>query len=258
MTEAEYLAAYRPDAWPRPAVTVDLAIFTVVDDDLKVLLIRRGEHPFRGAWALPGGFVRVGDGDDPGESVDEAAVRELAEETGLPARELYLEQLYTFGDVGRDPRTRVISVAHFALVSPTLAPVVVAGSDAAEVRWASIHRELGGEPDKPPLAEASLLPLAFDHGCILDVALARLRGKLDYAPIAFELVPETFTVAELRGVHEAIKGQTYDAGNFRRRFNRMVADGVIAQAPGKRPTGTKPALVYRFVRGASLTTPRAR
>ncbi|PIE18877.1 MAG: NUDIX hydrolase [Proteobacteria bacterium] len=235
--EAAFLEGYREVQWPRPSVTVDLAVFTVIDDDLKVLLIARREPPFQGAWALPGGFVRVGDAyDDRGESVEEAAHRELAEETGLPVGAAYLEQLYTFGAPERDPRMRIISVAYYALLQPALAPLVTAGSDAADARWVSL---------------AELPTLAFDHADILEVAVARLRGKVDYAPIAFELVAETFTVAELRGVYEAIKGVTYDPGNFRRRFLRMQTDGVIAQAPGKRPTGTKPARVYRFVRARS-------
>jgi len=239
--EAEYLEAYRKVDWPRPSVTVDLVVFTVIDTDLKVLLIRRKEHPFKGAWALPGGFVRVGDGyADRGESIADAAQRELAEETGLERGTVYLEQLYTFGAPHRDPRMRVISVAHYALVRPPLAPLVTAGTDAADARWVSLATELGA-------------PLAFDHAAILELALERVRGKVDYAPIAFELVPETFTVAELRSVYEAIKGTTYDAGNFRRRFKRMQTDGVIVPAPGKRTTGTKPASVYRFVREAAAS-----
>ncbi|TNF23961.1 MAG: NUDIX hydrolase [Deltaproteobacteria bacterium] len=236
---------YRAGDWPRPSVAVDLVVFTVLDTDLKVLVIRRDVHPFKGAWALPGGFVRVGAGEgERGEDVYAAAQRELAEETGLDPATVYLEQLYTFGAPDRDPRMRVISVAHYALVRPTLAPLVVAGTDAAAVRWRSVAAEAGE-------------PLAFDHDEILRVALERVRGKVDYAPIAFELVPETFTVAELRSVYEAIKGTTYDAGNFRRRFKRMQTDGVIAQAPGKRTTGTKPARVYRFVREGLLARPDA-
>jgi len=242
--EAAYLAAYREIAWPRPSLTVDLVVFTVVDTDLKVLLIRRKEPPFEGTWALPGGFVRVGDAyDDRGESLDAAAQRELREETGLPAESLYLEQLHAFGAPQRDPRMRIVSIAYYALVRPTLAPVVTAGSDAADVRWVSVATEI------VPATGATPLTLAFDHAEILAMALARVRSQIDESAIAFELVPESFTVAELRSVYEALKGTSYDAGNFRRRFNRMLTDGVIAQAPGKRTTGTKPARVYRFVRG---------
>lgn len=220
---------------PRPSVTVDVVVFTVLDTDLKVLLIRRGQAPFDGAWALPGGFVLVTDDDDQGESLAAAASRELQEETGLVASSVYLEQLFTFGAPRRDPRGRVITVAYYALVRPDLVPLVNAGSDAAEARWFSVA------------SEQSELELAFDHDTILQTALDRIRGKIDYTPIAFSLVPPTFTIAELRAVYEAIKGCTYDPGNFRRRFKRMQTDGVIATAPGKRHTGTKPARVYRFV-----------
>ncbi len=223
-------------AYPRPSVTVDLVVFTVLDTDLKVLLVRRGQPPFTGAWALPGGFVHVSDGPDQGEGLDDAAHRELEEETGLQRGTVFLEQLHTFGTPGRDPRGRVITVAYFALVPPDRAPLVQAGSDAAHAAWCSVTHEV---PDGS---------LAFDHDAILALAVERLRASVDEAPIAFELVPPTFTVAELRSVHEALKGATYDAGNFRRRFRRMLTDGVLALAPGKRHTGTKPARVYRFIR----------
>ncbi|MBW2523854.1 MAG: NUDIX hydrolase [Deltaproteobacteria bacterium] len=228
------------DRHPRPAVTVDIVVFTVVDTDLKVLLVERGAEPYGGRWALPGGFVQVSRGSDQGEDLEAAAHRELCEETGLPRGSVYLEQLYTFGKPRRDPRTRVITVAHYALVRPDLVPLVRAGSDAAKARWVSVAQELGP------------LRLAFDHADILAMAVERIRGKVDYTPIAFELVGPTFTVAELREVHEAIKGTTYDPANFRRRFKRMQTDRIIEQAPGKRQTASKPAKVYRFVgRGAA-------
>ena len=227
--------------YARPSVTVDLVIFTVVDTDLKVLTIKRGEPPFEGSWALPGGFVHVGPTpEDQGEDLESAAFRELSEETGLGPELLlrhrvHLEQLYTFGKAGRDPRTRVISVAWYALVPSTLIPLTHPGDDAVEAIWHSVAHDL---PD---------MELAFDHATILDVALTRIRGKIDYSPIAFALLPGTFTTTELREVHEAIKGTQYDASNFRRRFKRMVTDGVLEQAPGKRLTGGKPARVFRFI-----------
>jgi len=240
-TEAEFLRDYRKTEYPKPSVTVDLVIFTVTDTDLKVLLIKRKGHPFKGQWAIPGGFVDVGDvHDDQGESVEDAAHRELAEETGLPIGSCYLEQLYTFGNPGRDPRMRVITVAYYALISPDKAPLVHAGDDAADAQWFSVD---------------GLSELAFDHDEILAMAVRRIRGKIDYTDIAFELVPRTFTVAELRSVHEAIKGISYDAANFRRRFRRMVTDGIIEQARGKRLTGGKPAKVYRFRRRAEGNSP---
>lgn len=232
--EAAFLEAYRASDYPRPSVTVDIVVLTVLDSDLKVLLIQRGAPPFEGCWALPGGFVRVSDDDDQGESLDEAADRELAEETSLPRGSVFLEQLYTFGAPRRDPRTRVITVAYYALMRPDFVGAVTAGSDAARAQWFSVAEEVPS------------LELAFDHATILDTAIARVRATLDDTPIAFELVPATFTIGELRAVHEAVKGTTYDPGNFRRRFLRMQTDGIIEQAPGRRPTGTKPARIYRF------------
>ncbi len=238
--ETAFLKAYRERRDPRPSVTVDLVILTVLDRDLKLLLIQRGEPPFLGAWALPGGFLRVGDSfDDQGEDLEAAARRELKEETGLEPDQLFLEQLYTFGRAGRDPRTRVITVAYYALIRPDLIPLVQAGGDAHKASWFSIaeHKLLEGE-----------LPLAFDHQEILELAIQRIRGKIDYSAIGFDLVPVHFTVAELRSSYEAIKGTHCDPGNFRRRFRRWREDGLIEQAAGKRHTGSRPARVYRFCR----------
>ncbi len=232
--EKRFLDAYEPDAFPRPAVTVDIVVFTIVDADLKVLLVKRGEHPQKGFWALPGGFVRVGSAQgDQGEDVDAAAKRELAEETGLPSGSSYLEQLHTFGKANRDPRMRIISVAYYALVRPTLVPFIKAGGDAEHARFWSLGKALAQ-------------PLAFDHHEILDLALARVRGVIDGSAIAFELVPETFTIPELRAVFDVIKGEPQDPGNFRKRVTRMIDDNVLQEAPGKRITGSKPAKVYRF------------
>jgi len=239
--EASFLEAYRPGAFARPSVTVDLVILTVEDADLRVLLVERGEHPFKGKWALPGGFVRVKDeGADQGEDLDAAALRELEEETGLsqPSEgrgRFFLEQVRTFGAPGRDPRMRVISVAYFALVRSSLIPRIRGGGggDASLARWHAV---------------AELPALAFDHETIVAATLARARADLDRTTIAFELVPETFTIQELRTVHEAIRGQPLDPGNFRKRFLRMMEDGLIESARGKRATASKPASVYRFVR----------
>ena len=232
-TEAEYLAAYEPGDFPRPSVTVDLVIFTVLDRDLKVLLIRRKEHPFKGALALPGGFLRVSDGPDQGEDLEAAAHRELAEETGLPLGSVWLNQLGTFGAPGRDPRMRVITVAWFALVRPDLAPLVEAGSDAADAGWFSLT-ELAGES------------LAFDHRAILDAAVARLERDIEHTDIGYELVKRRFTITELRNVNEVILGRKLDPGNFRRSFQRLIEDGVVVETPGERYTGRRPAKVYRF------------
>src|SRR6266851_3298198 len=157
--------------YPRAALTVDCVVFGFDEGELKVLLIERALEPFKGKWALPGGFVRVD------ETLDKAARRELAEEAGL--KDVFLEQLYTFGALSRDPRERVVSVAYYALVR--LANFETrAATDAAAAQWF-------------PLSKAPTL--AFDHGHILATALARLRGKLRYQPIGFELLPQKFTLS---------------------------------------------------------------
>jgi 8-oxo-dGTP diphosphatase len=243
--ERRYLEEYRPEAFPRPSVTVDLVVFTVIDKQLHVLLVRRGEPPFKGSWALPGGFVRVSeDRNDQGEDLDAAAHRELLEETGLShsaSAGVFLEQVRAFGRPGRDPRMRVISIAYYALVRPTLVPLIVAGGDVTHTKWFDVHALLSSERPGPS-------GLAFDHAEILETALERMRAELDRSSIGFELVAETFTIQELRAVHEAIRGESLDPGNFRKRFLRLLEDGVIEPARGKRPTASKPANVYRFVR----------
>lgn len=245
LNEQAFLQKYRQRTRPRPSVAVDLVIFAAVDTVLKVLLIQRAGHPFKGRWALPGGFLRVGDTfDDQGEDLEDAALRELGEETGLDREVLsnnrvHLEQLYTFGKAGRDPRTRVLSVAYVALVPPQLTPLIKAGSDASDAHWFTVAGLLSQED----LSNA----LGFDHADILRTAVDRVRAKVDYTPIAFSLVPPTFTVAEIRSAFESVKGDTFDLGNFRRKFNRMVEDGVIEEAPGKRVGRSGPAAkVYRF------------
>jgi 8-oxo-dGTP diphosphatase len=242
-TEAQFLRTYRPGDFPRPSVTVDIAAFSVIDAELRVLLIRRGEHPFKGSWALPGGFVRVGDGHrDQGEDLDAAAARELEEETGLHRGNAYLEQLAAFGRAKRDPRMRVITVAYCALIRPDLVPLVRAGGDAASAEWVNVSA----------LTRADL---AFDHHEIVRQAVARIAERIDSTSISSSLVPKTFTIPELRHVHAILSGKQQDPGNFRRKFERMIEDGIIEQASGKRITASKPAAIYRFVSGQD---PRAR
>lgn len=184
-------------AHPHPAVTVDCAVFGYDDADLKLLLIRRSQDPHKGRWALPGGFVALD------EDLETSARRELNEETGI-AR-LYLEQLYTFGDPKRDPRERVISVAYYALVK--LADHQLhAATDAAAVAWF-------------PVVE--LPKLAFDHERIADVALRRLKAKVRYEPIGFELLPEKFTLGELQRLYETVLEQPLDKRNFRKKILGM-------------------------------------
>lgn len=234
--EQKFLEKYRAKDYPRPSVAVDLVVFTIIDAQLRVLLVKRQEHPFKGDWALPGGFVRVGESaKEQGEDLDAAARRELQEETGLDPDRVHTEQLFTFGKAGRDPRMRVISVAYFALVRPDLAPFVKAGGDVSHADWL-------------PVDQLKKLELAFDHRDIIELALARVRGKLEYSGIAFDLVPLTFTIPELRHVYSIVLAKEMDPGNFRRKFNRMVDDGLIELAPGKRITASKPATVYRFKR----------
>jgi len=201
-------------------VTVDVVIFTVRGGTPGVLLVRRGIPPFRGRWAIPGGFVLE---DEP---VEEAARRELREETGVS--DVFLEQLYTFGDPGRDPRGRVVTVAYYALIAADRAPLR-AGTDAAEARWF-------------PMAD--LPPLAFDHRRILDYALERLRNKLEYTTVGFQLLPRAFTLTELQGVYEAILGRRLDKRNFRRKMGLL---GILRPAGGWRREGLRrPARLYSF------------
>ena len=204
--------------FPKPSVSVDVVIFTLRDNDLQVLLVKRKIAPYAGRWAIPGGFVHI---DEP---LDTAARRELEEEAGV--RDVYLEQLYTFGDPKRDPRGRVITVAYFALIPAPLA--VQAGSDAAEARWWSMYH---------------LPTLAFDHAKILDYALTRLRYKLEYTAVGFQLLPPTFTLTELQQAYEIILGVELDKRNFRRK----ILEAEIIEKTGEYRTGEgRPAMLYRF------------
>lgn len=245
--------------YPLPAVTVDMAIFTIYHGSLKVLLIKRRDEPFKDSWALPGGFVDVGVGHAPegpqGESLDAAAERELLEETSLQRDRdgVFLEQLYTFGAPSRDPRGRVISVAYYALTSPQAYYRVQAGDDAIETRWINIWAAEGmGAYNLDPDARGKdtwEFALAFDHAQILSTAVERIRGKIDYDPrLVKALLPVEFTAKEFRRVHEVVKAETYDSSNFRKRFKRMVEDGRFIETGGqKEPQGSgRPAPLYRF------------
>jgi 8-oxo-dGTP diphosphatase len=201
-------------------VTVDLVIFALREWELQVLLIRRGVPPFEGQWALPGGFVRQH------ESLDEAARRELEEETGV--RDVYLEQLYTFGDPDRDPRGRVVTVAYYALLTGEAVPLI-AGTDAGAAAWRPAR--------KHP-------PLAFDHDRILDYALERLANKLDYTTVGFQLLPKKFTLRHLQRVYEAVLGRTLDKRNFRRKM--AVLDILTPLDEWVQDGPSRPAQLYRF------------
>ncbi|MBM3999011.1 MAG: NUDIX hydrolase [Planctomycetes bacterium] len=238
--EAAFLAEYDASRYPRPSLTVDVALIQVEQGRIRSLVRKRGGHPELGKWGLPGGFVR------PDESLDEAAARVLREKTGW--MRVFLEQLYTFGRVDRDPRTRVVTVAYYALVDA--GRLIKAEDSAMQTEWAELvvpwDGERGGTVDCRS-ADGHRLPLAFDHAEILGMAVRRLRGKLPYAPIGFELLPRRFTLRALQDIHEAILGHTVNKDAFRR---RLLASGLIS-ATGVRETGVghRPAELYRFARG---------
>ena len=201
-------------------VAVDIVIFTIQSGELCVLLVKRAIPPFADQFAIPGGFVL------DGESLDQAALRELKEETGVS--EVYLEQLYSFGDPGRDPRGRVISVAYYALIATDRSPLI-AGSDAAEARWWPIRK---------------LPSLAFDHGKILDYSLERLRNKLEYTTVGFQLLPERFSLSELQEMYEAILDKKLDKRNFRRKLALLK---ILRPTREFRRSGRRPARLFEFV-----------
>ena len=219
---AQNAESYDPAQYERPSVTVDVVIFTLQERELHVLLVKRKHWPFEGRWAIPGGFVNMD------ESLELAARRELEEETGV--RDIYLEQLYTFGEPKRDPRTRVISVAYIALVSADTQTLRVS-DESIDVRWFPV-RALPGS-------------LAFDHDVILAAGLDRLRSKLEYTTLAFQLLPEVFSILELKHIYEQILGEELDKGNF----YRKIKDAKVLEDTGLRREGRgRPTSLYRFQR----------
>ena len=282
LTEEEFIKTYNPARYERPSVTNDIIIFTTEDKEeenirkvprkgMQVLLIKRKEHPFIEKWAIPGGFVRMN------ESLQEGAERELKEETGID--KVYFEQLYTFGEINRDPRTRVISVGNVALISKNSVKPI-AGDDAKEVQWFWINKKLiSTENFTTDIKKRYLLSLvsedyeikinyevteileknifrqkkvsykflnssndelAFDHYKILDYAIDRIRNKIQYTPIAVNLLPRLFTVKELQYVYEAIMGK--ELLNFRRKIGNMIVE-TDEKLEGK---PYRPAQVYKF------------
>lgn len=274
MEEREFLKNYSPEDYDRPSITADILIFTLeqmAKPRLKILLIRRAEHPYKGCWALPGGFVRME------ESLDEAAERELKEETGLEG--IYLEQLYTFGRPDRDPRMRILTSAYMALI-PEGTARIQAGGDASEAAWFTVdiseedeqvgqthkilricQEELGIEPtyriqsiavengvvgstrlQVTPFA-FSADPLAFDHAEIIGTALERIAGKCEYTPILFNLMPEEFTIPELQSVYELIlKKRPHNT-----LFRKQMAPYII-ESGNKDKRSKRPAQLYRYIR----------
>ena len=206
--------------YEQPAVTVDLCIFTVDSDALKVMLVKRAEEPFTGYWSLPGGFLIVD------ESLEEAAMRVLHEKTGVG--DVYLEQLYSFGDPHRDPRARVITVTYFALI-PWKRLAQPDSEKVTDLTWTSVNH---------------LPKLAFDHKEILQYAVRRLRAKAGYSNIVYGLMPEHFRLSELQGIYEAIINKKLDKRNFRK---RMLASGLLQETGRKEVAGAhRPAMLYKF------------
>jgi 8-oxo-dGTP diphosphatase len=236
--EAAFLASYDAKQFDRPSLTVDVALLSAFEGALYTLVVRRFEYPHKGRWALPGGFVGMR------ESLDAAAQRVLAAKGGLGR--VFLEQLYTFGDPGRDPRTRVVTVAYYALVERQRFDTAKARGElcVARVRvpW---EGESGGSIELVGEDGAALVA-AFDHAEIVGMAVKRLRGKLDYTPIGFQLLPQEFTLFDLQRVHETVLGRQVNKDSFRR---KMLASGDL-EATGKaqRDVDHRPAELYRFAK----------
>lgn len=205
---------------PRPLVSVDLSIFTVLNGSLCVLLVKRKFAPFKGKWALPGGFVMID------ETLDDAAERELQEETGIT--NVYIEQLRTFGEVSRDPRTRVITVGYFALIDSTKAKLTPA-TDASDAQWFSV---------------SDIQSLAFDHLAILHEAINRIRRKIAYTNIIYTLLPHHFTLTQMQEIYEAILKKTVDKRNFRK---KVLSLGLLKTTSRKAMEGShRPAQLFQF------------
>jgi 8-oxo-dGTP diphosphatase len=226
--EQTFLETYNPNEFDRPSLAVDITLLTVRERQLEVLIIKRSEHPAKGLWSLPGGFVGIN------EELDTAAQRILKAKAHL--EHPYLEQLFTFGKPNRDPRMRIISVAHYALVPPHQLQAL----EADDVRLAQVRFQ----KDQIEIClENAPIQLAFDHLEMVQMTVQRLRGKLDYAPVGYALLPKKFTLRELQDVHETILGRSLNKDAFRR---RMLETGEL-EATGERETGTgfRPAEFYK-------------
>jgi 8-oxo-dGTP diphosphatase len=210
---------YDVTKYDKPSVTVDIVVFTILNDSLKILLVKRKEWPFENMYALPGGFVKMN------ETLDDAAVRELKEETGV--KDIYLEQLYSFGDVNRDPRTRVITVSYMALIDGESIKLS-AGTDAIDAKWFDV---------------LELPKLGFDHNKIINYAFERLKSKLSYSNIAFSLLPEFFTLTQTQKVYEILLGHNIDKRNFRKKIESLK----LIVPTNKIQMGThRPAKLYKL------------
>ncbi|MDI6738256.1 MAG: NUDIX domain-containing protein [Nanoarchaeota archaeon] len=207
--------------YKQPSVAADIVVFTIMNRRLNVLLIQRGKEPFAGFWCVPGGFVQID------EAPEDAALRELKEETGVT--DVYLEQLYTFGKPGRDPRGRVISISYFALVDSTkIKPKLTGDEQIKKVEWFDVNE---------------LPQMGFDHKDIVSYALKRLRYKLEYSAVGFELLPEKFTLTDLQSLYETILNESVDKRNFRK---KVMAMGIVEKTREKRKGSHRPAMLYMF------------
>ena len=241
--EIDFLKTYDASEYERPSVTADIVVLTLdSSDELSILLIKRGEYPFKGCWAIPGGFLQAGK-----ESIDEAAARELKSETNID--NVYLKQLYTFGNPGRDPRTTVISVAYTALVPKHMLDIK-AGDDAQDARLFKIKYDVNGivfTNDGLTITESDL---AFDHNEIIRMAITRLRNRIDYENDAFSLLKNKneFTISELKRIHETIKNRSLDLPNFRKTFLRdYVSSGKVKDLGKTVVSKGKPARLYTLI-----------
>jgi ADP-ribose pyrophosphatase YjhB (NUDIX family) len=217
-----------PARQEHPWVAVDVVIFTIDEGVLKALLVKLREGPFTGRWAFPGGLVGLG------EALDDAATRELFEKTGL--RDLYLEQLYTFGDPKRDPHAHVVSVAYFALV-PGKGKGIAADPKYAQLEWRAVD---------------ALGSLAYDHNAVANHALERLRAKLSYTNIVYSLLPDEFALGDLQTIYEVILGRKLDRRNFRK---KLLATGLLHALPKLRRGPHRPAMLYSFAQRRPMNIP---
>lgn len=241
--EKAFLEKYDASKFERPSVTTDIVILTLdASDELNILLIKRGEYPYKDRWAIPGGFLAAGK-----ESIDEAAARELKSETNID--NVYLKQLYTFGNPGRDPRTTVISVAYTALVPKHMLDIK-AGDDAEDAKLFAIKYDVNGiifTNENTVITESNL---AFDHAEIIKMAITRLRNRIDYEDDAFNLLRDKneFTISELKRIYETIKNRSLDLPNFRKTFLRdYVSTGKVTDLNRTEVSKGKPARLYKYI-----------
>lgn len=243
--EEEYLAAYHPEDYDRPSVTSDILLFTTRKHRLYILLIQRDIPPYKGKWAVPGGFIRID------ETAEQAAVRKLREETGI-RQDIYMEQLQTFSSVHRDPRMRILSVAYIAM-APENVLSYTPGAGASDIALFEVRRD-EAEGLHLYAGGGQVLTsedLAFDHYDMICAAVKRMEGKLEYTNIGFAFLPDPscFSLTDLREIYDAVSGKSYDIGNFRRFILKRYVEGkMVEEIPGAvRKERGRPAVLYRCV-----------